>query len=210
MLGNVGERLLHDAEHGELGVARKAHRRAAGLRGHLDAGALAEQRGMPAQRGHQAELVQRRGPQVGHHAADRVDGGFHQRSHGVQARAGDQVAARLQPLLERLQVDAERGQVLADEVVQLVGDAPPLGFLRLHQPVDQAAHVVGIAARLVLGLDARADVDGEAGQAVGARGIGERKLHRQPVAVLPSGCGIWRTVCTAPPPLRTSSSWLRK
>src|SRR5688572_6577011 len=56
VLGDVGERLLHDAEHRELSVARQAHRAACGLRGHLDAGALAEQRGMPAQRRHQAEL----------------------------------------------------------------------------------------------------------------------------------------------------------
>src|SRR5688500_11572815 len=99
VLGNVGERLLRDAEYGELGVARKAHRPAGGLGAHLDAGALAEERRMPAQRRHQAELLQRGGPQFRHHAADRVDGGFHQRGHGVQTRAGDQIAARLQPVL---------------------------------------------------------------------------------------------------------------
>ena len=49
--------------------------------------------GVPAQRRHQAELLQRRGPQVGHHAADGVDGGFHQPRHRVEARAGDRVAA---------------------------------------------------------------------------------------------------------------------
>ena len=79
-------------------------------------------------------------------------------SPAIASRRGPAISSppRLQLLLERLQVDAERGQVLADQVVQLVGDAAPLGFLRLHQPVEQAAHVLGVAPRLLLGLHARA------------------------------------------------------
>src|SRR5687767_15042630 len=48
VLGGIGERLLHDAEQSELGVARKAQFSSRDAGGNLHSSALAEDRGVPA------------------------------------------------------------------------------------------------------------------------------------------------------------------
>jgi len=72
--GDVAEALLGDAEQHSLNVRRQAASVAADLNGHFRGQVLLIMLGIRAQRRHQPEIIQERGPQVGHQLPQLIEG----------------------------------------------------------------------------------------------------------------------------------------
>jgi hypothetical protein len=124
---------------------------------------------MPAQRRHQAEVVEDRRPELERQFA-------HHRERPVerfQRRPEQRGARRPLPPTDALEIQLGRGQDLSELVVQLARDAPPLLLLRREQsPRDCAQDLVGPFA---LG-----DVDRCSRQIQAALSVMERELVAQP------------------------------
>ena len=104
---------------------------------------------MPAQRGQQTSVVRHHRAQLGHHVGHDF--------HGVldQAQALAQTLAHLrgdiggQCAADDIEVEIERGQVLADAVVQLLGQPPALILASLEQPLRECLKLVCVARELM-------------------------------------------------------------
>ena len=134
MTRDVGERFLEDAEQRQRDIAPDAviGRR----RFHVDAGfrVLAKLRGLPAQRGGKAEVIQDAGPEIGHDPARRRDGLLEQLVH-LRLGRGDRRRCACQVLAEPVEIHFQRGQRGTQLVVDLARD-PCLLLLpdRLQMP----------------------------------------------------------------------------
>ena len=158
VLDDVRQRLLHDPIESRLDVARQP---AVELRLEVDAHSrlLGEGVAQPLQRGDEAEVVERLRAQLDRQAAHVV-----QRLDDLLAHGGDGFGALLlgRGLLDRLQPEQHRGQLLPGLVVQLARQPAPLELLRLD---DAAQRVAG---------DTRGLVDGDGGAR--GEGLGEAQV----------------------------------
>ena len=164
VLGDVGQRLLHDAIDPGLGFGREPFIDAVLQQLDADAVPAAEPLQVPLDRRRQAEVVEHRGMEEPRQVADGV-----QRPLGDPARVVQRVdvdARGLHRSLRHREFDFDRRQYLADFVVQLARDAPPLLFLRGQQLRGQPLQVAG-----------RLDVPGAA-DAEGAARDGPRRGSR--------------------------------
>ena len=133
---HVGEDLLEDAERRgrhvdvELGGLRRQLRAAA------DAGALLEILRLPADRRHEAHVVEHLGPQAGGDLAHRLHRGVDQLAHRV-GLLDERLLA--QALGEPRDFHLESGQHLTQLVVNLAGDVRALFFPHRDQVRRQPA-----------------------------------------------------------------------
>src|SRR2546426_1061069 len=126
---HVVDRLLRDAKASRLDVRRNFARRLGGFEVRRKTGERRLAVEMRAQRRPQAEVVELRRAQAERklaHALERMADGL---DAFLDARA-------------RLQLDLQRGQRLADVVVQIARQAPALLLLHLEQPARQGAQAL--------------------------------------------------------------------
>nr|WP_308419599.1 hypothetical protein [Chitinimonas koreensis] len=183
MARHIGQRLLDDAEDG------RRHRVPPGQRGIADpeyagdAGAFAEVVGQPFDAGDHAQVVEDQGPQLGGQAAGGLHGIVEQRLHAGQLALHRRFGR--QALSEPADVHLERGQRLAQLVVQLARDAAL--FLLAHG-MGRRRHrlhlLLGVAQRL-LGADPLGDVAQDHGVEACAvlLDLGDRGVDREFLAV---------------------------
>ena len=140
VLGDVRQRLLHDPVQGRLDRGGQAVAvQPGGLEVDLDPRPLGPPLGVVRQGRLQAEVVQRRGPEL---QGQVVDLPADQVGQGLQALEPVPGRGRVRGrVLDHLQPEAEGGQVLAHLVVQLAGDPPPLVLLGGRQPLLQVPPV---------------------------------------------------------------------
>ena len=158
VLDDVRQRLLHDPVERRLDVARQP---VADVRLEVDAhpGLLGEGVAQALERRDEAEVVERLRPQLDREAADVV-----QRLHDLLAHGGERFGALLAAprLLDRLEAEQHRGQLLAGLVVELAREPAPLELLRLDHAAQRVAR------------DARGEVDGDRGPR--REGLGEAQV----------------------------------
>ena len=147
VLDDVRQRLLHDPVERGLDVARQP---VADARLELDPhpGLLGEGLAQALERGDEAEVVERLRPQLDREPADVVQRLDDLLAHGGERRGPLLVGPRL---LDGLQPEQHRRQLLPGLVVQLAREPAPLELLRLDDPAQRVAG------------DARREVDGDGG-----------------------------------------------
>ena len=135
MLDDVGQRLLDDAVEGGFDVGWKP---LADPRLEVDAhaGLLGEGVAQPLERRREPEVVERLRPQLDSQAAHVV-----QRLDDLLAHSGqglDALGVALS-LLDRLQAEQHRGQLLPGLVMKLAGQPAPFELLRLDDATERVA-----------------------------------------------------------------------
>ena len=91
----------------------------------------------PAQRIRQSDVVERRGPQVPSQEID-IPIELFGELIGVLRELDDRGV--FGPVPDRREVEAQRGHLLAEVIVQVAGDPAALVFLDRHQPLQQPPH----------------------------------------------------------------------
>ena len=134
MLEGVRERFLRDPEERKLDVRCGTRAEPVTRDRHCEAGARRKPSRMGFQRRHEAVVVEQRRTQVGHRLPHTVHRVLQQLLDFSECR-GIRTARHL--AAQGLQRDAERGQVLADEIMQVGGDAAALGLLGRGQAPEQ-------------------------------------------------------------------------
>ena len=136
MAQHVVDRLLRDAEARGLGVRRELLRRVLGLEVGLQPGDARLAVEVRAHRGGEAEIVQLRRPQAERKLAHALERVLHRVDALIDARARRRLAARAG---DRLQLDLQRRERLANVVMQVAREAPALFLLHLEQAPRQRA-----------------------------------------------------------------------
>lgn len=184
MADDVGERLLQQPEAHDRAALLGLEFAQSAIELERQPGARAFALGVPAQRGLQPHVVELRRAQVERQAAhlrERLLGGVDGRGQARYRRAGVQMRGH------RLQVELDRGQRLADLVVQLVGHRAALGLLGVEHAQRHLAQArVGGAQGLGRGA-LRGDVVHRTDQArrrgLGAAAAGRALEHVAQAAV---------------------------
>src|SRR6267378_5302949 len=134
VLGDVVERFLRDAEHGEIDRLGEIRPPAFLFEGDVDPGPAGEAGRERAQRRRKPVVVERVRSELGHHVPHGIDRAFDERVAILQARGEVGLGPRGKAAGDDGKVDAERGEVLPHAVVQLHGKETALGLLHLDQP----------------------------------------------------------------------------
>jgi hypothetical protein len=155
MADRVGDALLGNAIQDELLVVVELRQVALQLADDANARAPHELGREVRQGSGQPQRVESLRPQRAHDSADVFDGG-----QDAVAHVDDLVAQiRRRALVQPVELQGERREVLADLVVQLVGDAAPLGFSLRERPVQAlTALALETIEHLVEGLRQHADL----------------------------------------------------
>src|SRR5687767_1609467 len=159
MPGNVGQALLRDAVDGELGVGLEVGQGLVEPALDGDAGYAAEGRRQLGERADETELLEHFGAQLTRYPPHFVEGSPN-RLLGVI----DLVSVGRGLVGDRVQVQQDAGQYLADLVVEVAGDADAFGLLRgqdaaatllpfAFEAVEHAVEGDDDAADLVLAKD---------------------------------------------------------
>ncbi|MNT16876.1 hypothetical protein D3C72_1520010 [compost metagenome] len=145
----VGQAFLGDAEAGLFDAVVRARGQRFDLGLQLDAGRAEQHARLPAQRRLQAQRIQLRRPQQGGDVAQLGDGGIGQADDLRQVLAAP---LRIVLVLRRIGRKFDRGDRLADVIVQVARDCPALVFLQREQTTG---HRLQLA---VAGLQRAADL----------------------------------------------------
>ena len=133
MTGDVRQRLLRDPEGGR----RRGRAELDPVRVGDQAGPVADPLGLaveiPPQGGNQPKVVEHRGPQVEREMTHLLDGTVD--DHDAFLEPGQRHGAA--GPLDRVQVDADRGEGLADLVMELPGKVAPVLLLDLDDPLGE-------------------------------------------------------------------------
>src|SRR5205814_4549192 len=127
--------LLRDAEARGLRLGSELVRSVLGVEVGGEAGDAALPVEVRAQRRLEAQVVELRGAQAERELAYTLERVLHRLDAFGDARAQRRVAGELQ----RLELDLERGERLADVVVQVAREAPTLLLLHFQQPARERA-----------------------------------------------------------------------
>src|SRR5690242_9541138 len=131
--GDVRERLLDDAEHGDRAIGVERGVVAADAQPAADSRPRLELARLPLERRGEADVVEERRPEVPRDRLYAVDGAVHQRCHALHL-LDLRGSGRLEPAAEPVEVDPERGERLAELVVDLARDPATLVLLDLEAP----------------------------------------------------------------------------
>jgi len=138
VLLHVFQGFLENPVEDQLGFGRQPRGRAGADERDGDAGAFRESGGRGAQGGDQAQDFEDAGTQVPRNALHDVGGAAHQIADREDLTA-QRPGARGKVLRQHAEADEERAETLGGAIVQLEGETPAVGFLRLEQAVGQSA-----------------------------------------------------------------------
>ena len=134
VLDDIRERLLHDAVQRRLDIGREPLLAEPDLDQHVEPAFLADRLAEPANSGLEAEVVQRRRPQLDGEPAHVLE-----RPHDEAAQLGRSCLGGFRTFgaLDGREAEQDRGERLTGFVMELAGKPSPLRLLRLYRPAQR-------------------------------------------------------------------------